>query len=722
MIYLAVIFSMIITFFLIYNSHEGKLQAIKEENVTRLESQYKSLLVPYQNFAKCLFELEINHDWIKLQLKQAYEKPQQRDWIRQNLKDHFENFYELLARFNFRQFQFHFPGAISFLRMHKPEKYGDDLSEIRESVVLAGKTGRFIAGFEEGRIYNGYRMVFPIFLDEQFIGTVELSISFSTFCQDLTNEFNTPFQFIIAEDVVRQKLFTSELNRYEDAFFMEGYLYDKETHQRVARISEAIQYPVEQINDDLKASFQEKSLDGESFSTLHSVDGNNYSVTFLSISNFKDEKVAYLISYTTDERMAELIETTNSRIIQVIIMYVLLFIIILVLYKSQGNALLANKAKSEFLANMSHEIRTPMNGILAATELVEHTQREDKRAELMRIIKVSANSLLQIINDVLDISKIEAGKMRLENIPFNLHQTLEDASDLIFISARKKGLYGELEIAKDVPKYLKGDPLRLRQILMNLLSNALKFTEEGIIKLSVHKEQLAKTNSQMIVFKVTDTGVGIGDEQKKQLFQNFSQADTTITRKFGGTGLGLAISKNLVKSMNGHIGFKSKPGKGSEFFFSIPLRAAREAEIDELKRAEESIVNEPERLNRMLDILVVEDNRINQMIIREIIKNLGWEFTVANNGVEALEMVTKKNFDIIIMDVMMPEMDGIEASKRIRQIQGRAHTPILALTADISSEMTQKIHESGMNGSLSKPIDVSELYEKIIELVKDELN
>ena len=714
-----IVVSFLITIFIVQDSFRNELSSIYEENVKILESQYKSLIKPYENFAKYIFKREIDLDWIKTQMKTANDQPEMRDTIRTTLFTYFNGFYDMLKQYHFRQLHFHLPGAISFLRMHRPETFGDDLTQIRESVVLASQIGEFVKGFEEGRIFNGYRMVFPLFLQEEMVGTVEISISFSTICQDLTNEFDGPFHFIIRQDAVEEKVFEEELSNYEPAGFLAGYLYDKEIHHVIDEMTTGLNITCASINDKLAKEYTKRVQSGESFALHTQIDGIDYSAVFLKIQNFKKENVGYLISYKEDGEITSVLKKATITLFFVILIFVLLIALIFYMYRSRENALIANSAKSEFLANMSHEIRTPMNGILTAVEIVEKTASEEKRKDFLRIIKVSADSLLQIINDILDFSKIEAGKLQMETICFDLYAMLDDVSRLIFISASKKSLGGELLIEKDVPQYIKGDPLRLKQILLNLLSNALKFTENGTIQVKVRVA--AKDNTtEIIFFSVTDTGMGIDEEKKKMLFKKFSQADTTITRKFGGTGLGLVISKKMVEMMGGQIDFRSEAGKGSEFFFFIPLIKPTSEEMKEISEIKNKLPSTDQTAFVHLNILVAEDNIVNQAIIKEILSEFGWKYDLVADGNAAVEKVQQNHYDLILMDVMMPIMDGLEATKKIRSLENNSKIPIIALTASVTDQDLQKVFQSGMDAYVPKPIRIDDLKNCILRLVPEQ--
>src|SRR6056297_1444230 len=364
----------------------------------------------------------------------------------------------------------------------------------------------------------------------------------------------------------------------------------------------------------------------------------------------------------------------------------------------------ANQAKSDFLANMSHEIRTPMNGILATIDLLEEHMKTEQTMEYLRIIKESSRSLLQIINDVLDLSKIESGKMELESIPFNIKRLFKDITGLMFASATQKGLESHLEIDNEVPDVLKGDSLRLRQVLLNLLSNALKFTEKGFIKVSLHNTG-ETTDIVNLKISVEDTGIGIKKEKEKALFQKFTQADMTVSRKYGGTGLGLAIIKDIVHLIGGTVNLKSDYGRGTAFIITLPFKKAQEAEIKDVLKNDIPF-KKPEKVPVNLKILMAEDDQINQRVGKEILGKFGWKCNIAGTGKQAVQMALKEDYDVIFMDVMMPEMDGMSATREIRKTKD---TPIIALSASTLDEDKQKCFQAGMNGFLSKPIERKEL-------------
>ncbi len=390
------------------------------------------------------------------------------------------------------------------------------------------------------------------------------------------------------------------------------------------------------------------------------------------------------------------------------------------LIKSKNAAEMAAHAKSVFLANMSHEIRTPMNGIIGMAELLKRTTLNDEQREYVDIISASGENLLTVINDILDFSKIEAGKIVLEKIPFSLKDELKNVISILDFQAKKKNLSLVTKIEDDVPEYVKADPVRLKQVIINLVNNAIKFTESGGVTVEVSCQEV-DDNKGIFLFKVIDTGIGISKEGLKQLFKSFSQVDISITRKYGGTGLGLAISKNLVELMGGEIGVESEEGKGSTFWFTAGLDVLTEKEIKELS-AQNKADTQPKGKVRSLNILLAEDNLINQKVALAHLKKFGHNVTVANNGIEAVDYFSKNKYDLILMDIQMPEMDGLVATHLIRAYEKenleQERTPIIAMTANVMSEDIKKYYNQGMDSFIGKPFkveDLKELFKKFLE-------
>ncbi len=388
------------------------------------------------------------------------------------------------------------------------------------------------------------------------------------------------------------------------------------------------------------------------------------------------------------------------------------------LRKAKKTAEAANAAKSSFLANMSHEIRTPMNGIIGMTDLTLMTKLEEKQREYLETVKSSTRSLLRVLNDILDYSKIEAGKIDLEKAPFNIRETAHEVIELFEVAAKQNGLFINLNVDERIPQFLLGDAVRLRQVLSNLVGNGVKFTLYGGVTIQIEMVK-QRSASVELRFIISDTGIGISPDKLDMLFKRFSQVDDSFTRQFGGTGLGLAISKKLVEMMDGEISVESTEGIGSKFFFTGVFGLPKEMSV--LSDQSNSVVEKllPKSMERK-SVLLVEDDEISRNLVSIVLKKMGLQVILAENGKAAMDKYFKEKCDLILMDINMPYMDGYSATAaiRLKEKASGTHTPVIAMTAYALSGDREKCLDAGMDDYVSKPIDIFELNLKIEKWLK----
>ncbi|MBL0948555.1 MAG: response regulator [Brevundimonas sp.] len=371
----------------------------------------------------------------------------------------------------------------------------------------------------------------------------------------------------------------------------------------------------------------------------------------------------------------------------------------------------ANAAKSQFLANMSHEIRTPLNGVIGVAQALSHTDLSEDQREMLRLIDASGRTLQILLSDILDLARVESGRLQLNNEPMDLHQAVQEAAQLYAETARDKGLQYMVEIADDCPRWIEGDVVRLKQVLTNLVSNAVKFTAEGMVQLTVGVDRDA-TGCETLRLAVADSGIGFDAATRDRLFSRFEQADGGITRQFGGSGLGLAICRQLAEMMDGRLDCESEPGGGSCFMLTVPLKRATTplamtAEVPDMEA------------RAGLCVLVADDHPTNRKVVELILSQIDARMVLVENGQEAVDAFRDDRFDIVLMDMQMPVMDGLTATREIRALEireGRAPTPVVMLTANALAEHVAAARAAGADRHLAKPFDAAELIETVLQL------
>ncbi len=723
-----VIFIISISIVLIFEK-DLRVSVLKTKITNNHKNQINSAIYQYKSSTKFIFDSAINNNEVLILQKKALETRDEkiRDKYRDELFKKLTPLYKDLKVYGIKQFHFHFPDTTSFLRFHKPNKYGDSLKDIRESLVIVNKELRFVQGFEEGRIFNGYRFVYPLIYKGQHIGSVETSIGFNAI-NNISKEIYHTYQYMILnKDIVKGKVFSGERKNYDFSSVSDGFYHEVNSFVNYKKSFDNKPYIVtpkvfDQLNTKIKTTIDDSVfLEYNPFVEFIQIDSIYYFVSFLPIKNIKKENIGYVISYERCDCVDGILFEFYIKILLILFLFITLMIFLYknnvskkalekltkIANKERDNAINSAKSKSEFLANMSHEIRTPLNAVLGFIGLLKEESRGRKSEQYVDIIENSSLSLLKIIEDILDFSKIESGKLDIDKIDFNAKAEFEVITHIFDVKCSQKNISLILNLNDNLPQIINTDPLRIKQIISNLLSNAIKFTDEG-------KKIIIDINykNKLLLVSVKDEGIGISKDKFSHIFESFNQEDSSTTRKYGGTGLGLSISSELVKLLGGELKLKSEIGIGSEFYFSIPITIGKEFKIK---------IDKKEKINfKSKKILLVEDNKANQMFMKVILKGIDLEFDIANDGLEAIEIFKTNKYNAILMDENMPNMNGIEATRKILEYEKQNslnHTPIIALTANALKGDRERFIEAGMDEYMTKPLDKQILIKILIKFL-----
>ncbi len=712
-----VLLCLILSIFFI-NLHSIRIFEVKEIKKTRINVQFNAVAQNVRHQADLIFSELINKpEYLRLMAAAVNSRDDfQKDMYRKQLFNTLNPLYKRLLSIGIKQLHFHEANNDSFLRMHKPDKFGDNLTKIRSTIAFANKTETIARGFEEGRIFNGFRNVYPLYSNEKHIGSVEISYSASSLMKMMNELFPGTIDFIIGAEVVGDKVFVQEKSNYKISPLSPDFLIESNRFTDMVlsdnRFDENL---LAKINSSMAKEYGAKLYDYRREVYPVKVNGDIYTISALPLINFDGEPIGYFIRYEDGGEFKAIDNAFLREITLLIVVGVSLlgaYFVLLIgrckLVAKQKQLELALETRSRFLRSMSHELRTPLNGIIGFAEILHDNYDHPDRDNFLGLIIHAGKSLLQLINDILDTAKFQSVGVKVEFADFSTKKLFEHIVEFFESQAHQKGIKVLLEFGKDFPEVLHGDVLRLQQILVNLIGNSIKFTEKGYVKLKARC--IEKSGQLWLEVICKDTGKGMAPDELDKIFEEFHQAQGQSEMVYGGTGLGLSIVKRIIDAMNGKVDVASELGKGSEFTVLIPVKHAEStiALEDDYGGTEHE---EPFINGRK--VLIVEDNQINSLYLTELLKPHGAIVSCVSNGKEALDYLENNKVDLILMDVNMPIMNGYQASERIRELEDgkeNLHRIIIGVTAGVLDEEISACYDAGMDKVIRKPIQRKELF------------
>ncbi|HKJ84569.1 MAG TPA: ATP-binding protein [Spirochaetia bacterium] len=707
---LLVALSAIIVFILadrVISGYRESRDRIAENYIQTTEAAVRAVIASYGDFSRYIIEQSIARDEVTRLIAAGIEDGDL-ERTRTELIERVSGLYADVTRFEFRQLHFHLPDGRSLLRMHAVEKWGDPLNDVRESVRVANAERRVVTGFEEGRIFNGYRFVFPLSYEGDHVGSVELSISFGTIAESLRREFSKTGELLLRRDVIEETVFADEIFHYQPTPITESYLVDIGTQPD----SETL--PLDRIRGEVAATLTDELGSAESFVVPVTVDRADYVASFVSIRNISGDHVAYFTTYEPGDEFRLLVAQSIGQGLLLTVALAAGLLVLGLANHARRLAVAASHAKSQFLANVSHELRTPMSGVLGMIDALDRPDLgPEQRTEYLRLLKSAGNDLLHIVNSILDMSRLDVGAVQLHEDAFSMRGLASDLVDQLRDAEIAEGLRIDLDVAAEVPQLVIGDPLRVRQILRNCLHNSLKFTHEGGVTIGIVEQSSGPAGSTILV-TLTDTGIGIPAAQLPTLFEKFSQGKTSITQTYGGSGLGLSIVRGLVDLMGGSIDIRSVERVGTTVAVTLPFKAASETPIGDSSDIRSGSQTADTPTTGRFRVLLAEDDVVNRRMGQLLLEGRGIEVETATNGRIAVEKGAGGDYDAILMDLRMPEMDGMEATRMLLKTWIRDAVdpvPIIGLSGLVSEEDRQACMDAGMSGFVPKPIEIDAVLE-----------